>query len=503
MEGKCGWSPVVVWPQRKLKIECSELACQFLIARKPAIQPKAREGTRKSYYGIVFEGESNGKDHQPMGLCSTPWNLVGKTGNRMRPARQILVVVYILYHHCHGFSSFHGKSVHATSLSSKKNKHVTLLLMKLKVGTLGLPNVGKSTFFNALARQSIAQAGNFPFCTIDPNITPLAIPDPYLKDLGVFSKSVKTVPATMDWLDVAGLAKGAHRGEGLGNRFLGTLRECRALCHMTRIFEDSNVVHVDGVVDPVGDINAISLELLFADMAHVERRLQKDKVPQEERTVLEKVAVGLQQGKPARALELSEDEQFHVRGMGLLTLKPIIHAFNVDECDYVLDRNSTIERIEREVLPKIDFFDPTTDLWTLISAKVEENIASMSAEEQSDYVLSLGVEDFDPALLSCNQMPKLVMELLDLSVVYTGPGVPPERSQTTKAHLISGPLTADGLAGRIHGDIEKGFIRAEVISASKLLEHDGYVGAKESGDIRAEGRDYELQNHDVVCIKWK
>jgi GTP-binding protein YchF len=438
---------------------------------------------------------------------------VSKKAYMMKCTKSLFLTVFTIYHHCHAFSSFHGQSLLVTSAAStrtrtrrsrrRRNGDTAHIRMKIRVGTLGLPNVGKSTLFNALARQSIAQAGNFPFCTIDPNITPLTIPDPYLDHLGTLAHSVKTVPATIDWLDVAGLAKGAHRGEGLGNRFLGTLRECHALCHLTRVFEDSNVVHVDGTVDSVGDIEAISLELLFADMAHVERRLQKDKVPEEERAVLEQVAVGLEQGKPARALNLSQDQQFQIRGMGLLTMKPIIHAFNVDECDYVLDRDSTINRIETEILPKLEFFDPTTDLWTLVSAKVEANIATLSTKEQSDYFQSLGVDDFDPALLSYIQMPSLVMQLLDLSVVYTGPGVAPQRSRTTKAHLISGSLTADGLAGRIHGEIEKGFIRAEVISAARLLEHDNYVAAKESGGIRSEGRDYELHNRDVVCIKWK
>ncbi|CAJ1953478.1 unnamed protein product [Cylindrotheca closterium] len=377
--------------------------------------------------------------------------------------------------------------------------------MKLKIGTLGLPNVGKSTLFNAMAQQSIAQAANFPFCTIDPNVTPIAMPDLYLEELGKLGKSIKTVPATIEWVDVAGLAKGAHRGEGLGNRFLGTLRECRALCHLTRAFEDESVVHVDGKVDPVGDIEAIALELLLADQAHVERRLERgDKVPEEERTVLEQVASGLALGKPARSLQLTKEEQLHIRGMGLLTLKPVIHAFNVDECDYLLDREATLERIQSEIVSKLEFFDPTTDVWTIVSAKVESEMVSKSPEELAVYLESLGVEeDFDRKLLSYHQLPQLVAHVLGLKLIYTGPGVPPERSQTTKAHLLSGPLTAEGLAGRIHGEIESGFIKAEVISAANLLEHGTYNAAKDTGSIRMEGREYQLENNDVVCIKWK
>lgn len=383
--------------------------------------------------------------------------------------------------------------------------HTDNLQMKLKIGTLGLPNVGKSTLFNAMAKQSLAQAGNFPFCTIDPNVTPIPIPDLYLEDLGSLVGSIKATPATVEWIDVAGLAKGAHRGEGLGNRFLGTLRECRALCHLTRAFDDESVVHVDGKVDPVGDIEAIALELLLADEAHVERRLERgDKVPKEERAVLEKVAKGLALGKPARSLQLTKEEQFHIRGMGLLTLKPVLHAFNVDECDYLLDREATMERIQSEILTKLEFFDPSTDVWTIVSAKVESEMVEKSPEELEEYLESLGVEeDFDRNLLSYHQLPLLAANILDLKLIYTGPGVPPERSRTTKAHLLSGPLTAEGLAGRIHGEIQRGFIRAEVIQAANLLEHESYNAAKDTGSIRLEGREYELENDDVVCIKWK
>ena len=358
--------------------------------------------------------------------------------------------------------------------------------------------------FNALAKQNIAQAENFPFCTIDPNIQILPIPDSSLEQLGLLAKSLRTVPATIEWMDVAGLAKGAHRGEGLGNRFLGTLRECRALCHMTRIFQDDNVVHVDGKVNPVADMEAISLELLFADMAHVERRLEKDKVPPEERAVLERVLVGLQQGKPARALDLSDEEQFAIRSMGILTLKPILHAFNVDEVDYLLDRERIMDMIQNEILSKAEYcFDPRKDMWTLVSAKVESDIATLSLQEQEEYFEVLGVTNFDRSLLCYNLIPTLITQLLNMSIVYTGPGVPPERSKTTRAHLLSGSLSAQKLAGRIHGDIEKGFIRAEVIPANVLLEHETYAAAKDSGSIRSEGKDYQLVDNDVVCIKWK
>jgi GTP-binding protein YchF len=312
----------------------------------------------------------------------------------------------------------------------------------------------------------------------------------------------------MEWVDVAGLAKGAHRGEGLGNRFLGTLRDCTAVCHVVRAFEDPNVVHVDGKVDPIQDMEAIHLELLFADMAHVERRLEKNNVPLEERATLEQVAEGLEQGIPARALGLTKEAEFSIKSMGLLTLKPVMYAFNVDEVDYVLGRDEMTSKVQ-EIMQKLDcsYYDASgNDSWTLVSAKVEAELSLLSKEEQLQYLASLGVEDDDmdyQQLFSYNVLPTMAKHLLGLSVVYTGPGVPPERSKTTRAHLVSTGLTAEGLSGRLHGDIEKGFIRAEVTPAPILLDLPNYTAAKEAGCIRTEGREYKLDGDEVVLIKWK
>jgi GTP-binding protein YchF len=433
------------------------------------------------------------------------------------------VAVWIgLLHACHAYSSFLGQGVWndvAPSSSHHHNKYHHRpkdargipILMKLRIGILGLPNVGKSSLFNALAQQSIAQAANFPFCTIDPNVAQVAIPDPYLQSLGTFGHSVRTVAATMEWVDVAGLAKGAHRGEGLGNQFLGTLRECNAVCHVVRLFEDPNIVHVDGQIDPVSDIEAIQLELLFADLAHVERRLEKSitSVPADERQALEQVIEGLHRGIPARAVGLSSADEFAIKSMGLLTLKPVMYAFNVDEVDYALDREHAMNKA-KVILQQVDSASPSDNkedplyYFNLVSAKVESELALLSKEEQVTYLESIGVDNIEKSQesFSCNVLPNMARQLLGYSLVYTGPGVPPERSQTTRAHLFSN-LSADALAGRIHGTIQKGFLRAEVTPASALLQHSTYVSAKEAGCVRSEGRDYDLQEHDVVCIKWK
>jgi GTP-binding protein YchF len=377
--------------------------------------------------------------------------------------------------------------------------------MKCRVGILGLPNIGKSTLFNALNKKSVARAENFPFCTIDPNLAPIVVPDDYLQALGTFAGSSKQIPATMEWVDVAGLAKGAHRGEGLENFFLATLRECDAICHLVRMFEDKNIIHVEGKVNPAADAEVVNLELALADLAHVERRLEKTNCGGQERATLTKVVDGLKQGVPARAIGLSRVEAFSIKSMGLLTLKPVLYAFNVDEVDFLLDREEASKRAA-EIVESIQYFDPSTDMFTLVSANMEAQVSKRDGKEREEYLSLLGVElepTFD-SLLSYNALPSLICKLLDLSVVYTGPGIPPERSRTTKAYLFSNnSWTADDLAGRLHGDIRKGFIRAEVASVELLLEHASYTAAKEAGCIRTEGRDYVLNSHDVVLIKWK
>jgi hypothetical protein len=382
--------------------------------------------------------------------------------------------------------------------------------MKVRVGILGLPNVGKSSLFNALAQQPIAHVENFPFCTIEPNgPAPIPVPDPYLEKLAEQANSTRAVPATIDWVDVAGLVKGAHRGEGLGNKFLGNLRECDVLCHVVRIFDDQSVARAEGASSdaPHNDINSIHSDLIFADIAHVERRLERTNVCPEERNALEKVLDGMANEElPARSVGLSPEEEKAIRSMGLLSLKPVLYAFNLDEADYVLDRTHIMESIIPEIMAKIEYNVDQTNPWTVVSAKLEGDLSKLNQTEQRDFLQSLGVQDTDSIMksLSRNILPVMVTELLDMNTVYTGPGVPVERSKTTRAHLFTrGTLTAEGLARRIHGDIEKGFIRAEVVSAPALLHHASFMGAKEAGKVRTEGRDYALQGGDVVCIKWK
>lgn len=320
------------------------------------------------------------------------------------------------------------------------------------------------------------------------------------------------MPPLIHWTDVAGLVRGASRGEGLGNRFLATIRECDAVCHVLRDYEDETVVHVDGRVDASEDAAVVNCELVLADLAHVGRRLEKKGCDGEERRVLEKVERGLEEGMPARVLGLSEEEVFTVKGMGLLTLKPVLYVFNVDEVDFTLGREEALIRA-KDVMKTIAYSDQDTDVLTLVSAKFEAEISSQSMEDRMEYLASLGLEQLDSDneklddLFSYNTLPSLIQKILNLSVVYTGPGVPPERSQTTRAHLFRrGALTASDLAGRIHGDIQKGFIRAEVTEVTDLLGSgccDCYTDAKEKGVVRTEGRDYVLEDGDVVLIKWK
>lgn len=358
--------------------------------------------------------------------------------------------------------------------------------MSLKIGIVGLPNVGKSTLFNALVKGSHAEAQNYPFCTIEPNVGIVEVPDERLKPLAELSKSKKIVPAVVEFVDIAGLVRGASKGEGLGNQFLAHIRECDAIAMVVRFFADENIVHVDGKIDPYDDIATIETELQLADISTVDKRigsLEKEIKggSKEARIVLsglEKIKAKLYEGENAREADLDDKEVEMIKGLGLMTMKPILYIANVAE-DELQARSEKLKAESKGV----DFIP--------ISAKLEAELNELSAEEQREYLDTLGIEDS-----GLNRLIKEAYRILGLQTYLT------TGEMETRAWTIHEGDTAPQAAGVIHTDFEKGFIAAEVVNWKDLLDNGGYPGAKAKGLVRTEGKDYIMRDGDVVVFRF-
>lgn len=362
-------------------------------------------------------------------------------------------------------------------------------MSNLSCGIVGLPNVGKSTLFNALLKKKQAGASNYPFCTIDPNVGIVDVPDPRLQTLSDISKSKKILPATLTFVDIAGLVKGASKGEGLGNKFLANIRETDAIIHVVRCFEDDEVIHVDGRVDPISDIEVINLELILADLQMTENSLQKierqakgnkDLVPT--LNTLKKVEAHLNENLPVRSLDLTKEELEHLAPYHFITSKKVIYAANVSEDDITSLSSPLFKVVEEHAAKEKSIVIP-------FCAKLEEELVQLSEEEAAEYLDTLGLTE--PGL---NRLIKAGFATLGLITFLT------TGEQETRAWTITQNTTAQEAAGKIHSDIQKGFIRAEVVSFEDMVECKGRVHAKEMGKARSEGKDYIVQDGDVILF---
>ncbi len=363
----------------------------------------------------------------------------------------------------------------------------------MKLGVIGLPNVGKSTLFNALTKAGAASE-NYPFCTIEPNVGIVPVPDKRLDVLAEMYNPKKYTPATIEFVDIAGLVKGASKGEGLGNKFLSHIREVDATVHVVRCFEDTNVTHVDGSIDPVRDLETINLELIFADLETVEKRLDKavkmqktgDKKYKLEADVLSKIKATLESGKPARSLEFDDTEKEVVRDLFLLTSKPVIYAANVSESDVSLPEDSLplVKRLK-------DVAEKEGAEVLVVSAKVEAELNQLDAEERAMFLEELG--------LASGGLERLIAKsykLLGL-ISYLTAG-----EKEVRAWTIEKGTKAPQAAGKIHSDFERGFIRAEIVAYDDLIASGSMAKAKEAGLVRQEGKEYVFQDGDVVLFKF-
>jgi len=369
-------------------------------------------------------------------------------------------------------------------------------MAKLSIGIVGLPNVGKSTLFNALTKKSVP-AENYPFCTIDPSVGVVAVPDERLHKLADFSKTNKTVPAAVEFVDIAGLVKGASEGEGLGNKFLAHIREVNAIAEVVRIFEDQNIIHVDGKIDPVSDIQVINLELILADDQTVTKRLgnverdakRGDKPAILEKGALDKVAKVLNVGELAQTADLTDEERLAVQPMQLLTMKPIMYVLNKKAGGANLDEmNGGAGDARYTAL--IEYLTARKSKWTIVDAKVEHELMDLEGEEKEMFRTELGAKDD-----GINDLIRTGYDLLNLQTYFTT-GV-----EETRAWTIEKGWTAPLAGTAIHTDFKDKFIRAEVIAWNVLLDAGSYPAAREKGLVRTEGKEYVVQDGDVMEFK--
>ncbi len=356
----------------------------------------------------------------------------------------------------------------------------------LRAGIIGLPNVGKSTLFNALVENSKAQAANFPFCTIEPNKGIVSVPDKRLEELGKLSSSENIIPAKIEFVDIAGLVKGASKGEGLGNMFLSNIREVDAIVHVVRCFEDTEVIHVSGKVDPLDDIEIINLELNLSDLTQLQKRRERIKKQTKtnkeaalEDEILRKIEDKLENGFPVRSIDLTDDEKLIIRQLGFLTAKPIIYATNLGEMEL---ENGNENSMKVNKLAKSEDSECVK-----ISAQVEAELIDLEPAEKIDYLTGLGVKEG-----GLSSLIKSTYKLLGLKTYFT------TGEKETKAWTIKNGMTAPQAAGVIHTDFERGFIRAQTISYQKLLEAGSMLNAKNKGLLRSEGKDYIVSEGDVM-----